>query len=286
MLWAVLLGGVSGAIGAGIASLLIRDRTRHRTAHVIVWAATFAVLTGLGRMYVLPEIRVWEARRAAEQFTNENPVFLAIAARHPEVRTRFSELLADLARRNVSDAEARAAGIAFGQSTIAQYLKEFMATASDDALASFTAVLTDILDDLAARDVDACFAYMFSRPMPPGFAISPADEKRANDAMAEVVHSSSGPRGPVDEARVKTAMQTLLGRLESEHGRDVIATLGNAAHPRRARRRPHGPLRREPSALSHRSRASRRTARPGAPDAARRGRLTLSASVGPVGGSR
>src|SRR5882672_5570640 len=131
MLWTVLIGAVSGAIGAAVASLVIRDRIRHRTAYVALMVAIFSVLTAVGRMYVLPELRVWEARREAAKYTSENPVLSAIAVRHPEVRARFNDLSADRARRNASESEARDAGLAFGQSTISEYFKEFTATASD-----------------------------------------------------------------------------------------------------------------------------------------------------------
>ena len=166
MLWVVLIGGVSGAIGAVVASLVIRDRTRHRTAYLALMFAIFSVLTAIGRMYVLPELRVWDARREAAKYTNENPVFSAIAARHPELRARFAELNADLARRNASEAEAHDASLAFGQNTITAYFKEFTSTASDESLANFATVMSDILDKLATRDDDACFAYLFKGSCP------------------------------------------------------------------------------------------------------------------------
>ena len=231
MPWAVLIGAVSGAIGALVATLVVRDRTRHRTAYLALMAAIFFLLTAAGRMYVLPELRVWDARHGADKYMSENPVFSAIGARHPEVRAQFADLLADLARRNVSDAEARAAGVAFGQSTVSQYIKEFMATGSDESLANFATVMSGILDKLATRDDDACFAYLFKGRLPAGFALSAEDEQRTADAMAEIVKSSSRPRPPVDEARMKAAMQTLLERLEAEHGKDVVATIAGAAQP-------------------------------------------------------
>jgi hypothetical protein len=230
MLWAVLIGGVSGAIGAAVASLVIRDRTRHRTAYLALMFSIFAVLTAVGRTYVLPELRVWEARREAAKYTSENPVFSAIAARHPEFRTGFAELNADLARRNASESEARAAGLAFGQRTISTYFKEFTPTASDESLANFATVMSDLLDKLAARDDDACFAYLFKGRLPAGFKLAPEDEQRTADAMAAIVQSSS-PRAPDDDARVKAAMQMLVERLEAEHGRDAVTAIAMAAHP-------------------------------------------------------
>ena len=230
MLWAVLIGSVSGAIGAAVASLVIRDRVRHRTAYFALMAAIFFVLTAVGRVYVLPELRAWEGARAAAKYSSENPVLSAIAARHPEVRARFSALTADLARRNASESESRDAGLAFGQSIVSDYFKEFTGTASDESLANFATVMSDILDKLATRDDDACFAYLFKGKLPAGFKLAPEDEQRAADAMAAIVQSSS-PRPPVADAQRQAAMQLLLQRLEAEHGPDTVEAIAMASQP-------------------------------------------------------
>lgn len=230
MLWSVLIGAVSGAIGAAVASLVFRDRTRHRTAYFALMFSIFAVLTAVGRTYVVPELRVWEARRESAKYTSENPVFSAIAARHPEIRARFAELNADLARRNASESEAHDAGLAFGQSMVSTYFKEFTATASDESLANFATVMSDILDKVATRDDDACFAYLFKGRLPAGFKLAPEDEQRTADAMAAIVQSNS-PRATDDDAQVKAAMQILLQRLEAEHGRDTVAAIAMAGQP-------------------------------------------------------
>ncbi len=236
MWWGALIGGACGALAAVIAKLVIRDSQSRRTTYTIVVVVLFTVLNSAGRAYVLPEIRAWEARREASRFFVENRLFSLLVARHPEIRDQFTTLMVDLTRQGASQEEANLEGIAWGRKLVGPYFQQYAPSASSDSLGHFVSVTVEILEQLGAREDEACYFWMFGGQAPPGFSFSATvshdDQMRMLDAMADVVESSiSAPQKPPDAQQAGSALESLIAGLMETHGEGFVASLAILEQP-------------------------------------------------------
>ena len=59
----ILLAGLSGAIAAGIAILIVGNPKKRPTAYFVVIIISFIALNSLSRSYILPDLTNWNNAR-------------------------------------------------------------------------------------------------------------------------------------------------------------------------------------------------------------------------------
>ena len=89
----------------------------------MVWAISFVVLRQASDTYVLPKIQAWEARNEASEYIASNRYLSLLAARHPEIREQFSDLMDDLTRKGATKDKARAAGRELGRRLLSYFFQ-------------------------------------------------------------------------------------------------------------------------------------------------------------------
>jgi hypothetical protein len=236
MWWGALIGGASGVLAAVIAKLVIRDSKSRPMTYLFVVIFLFASLNGAGSAYLRPKIRVWEARQEVSKLVAENRLFSVLAARHPEIHDQIATLMVDVSRRGASPKEANLEGFAWGRELIRPYFDQYAPIASSDSLGRFVSVTVEILEQLSAREDEACYFWMFGGQTPPGFsfsdAISQSDQTRMADAMADVIESSiPAPREPLDAKQAGSAIESFIGGLMETHGEAFVASLAILQQP-------------------------------------------------------
>lgn len=234
--WSAALGAVSGGLAAIVAGLVVRDRKGRRNAHALVLALAFCALYGLGRAFVLPVVEDFQAQREADRILTTNPVLAVLSARDPALRPRFHDLLRDLNRRGVSQAEAEAEAFAFGQSLVGPVFQESLPNASGEALVAYTSAMVGVLDKLKGSNDAGCYAFVTgSAPagdQPLSQLIATDDQQRMSSAMAAVLESAlAEPAEPVPASQVGFRLSLLAERMRREHGDELVTALASVGLP-------------------------------------------------------
>jgi hypothetical protein len=230
MFWAVVIGAVCGALAGALASLIVRDASERRGLHLAVMVGLFVMLNGAARSTVLPEIRAWQARSAAQELMSENRALELLVREHPELGDQFEGMLVRVVSSGASRDEARKQGMAWGRSTIAPYVARYSRRASAESLSAYTATMIEILETLAARDAQACYGILFGA----GSVTPPSDaqSRRLVDAMAALIESAlSDPQQEVSPGEGDRLLEDLVARLQARHGDAFIADLQLLARP-------------------------------------------------------
>ncbi|HKQ97081.1 MAG TPA: hypothetical protein VJV75_04325 [Candidatus Polarisedimenticolia bacterium] len=235
MFWSTAVAALSGALAALIAHVLVRNRKEKRNLYVIVLVVGFIVLNGAGRAIVMPHIRVWEARSSAKQVLRDNRAFALLTAEHPEVGTKFEEMLVAAVRRGDSPDQVRVLAVRLGREIVGPYFGQYAPRASDAALAQYATTLIELLEGIGAKDKRGCYALLFGAGsegadyLP---SMTPEQQKRMSDALADVVESAiKAPQKAPESAEAEALTQDLIQRLAQHHGQEFIASLALLANP-------------------------------------------------------
>jgi hypothetical protein len=234
--WSAALGAASGGAAAIVAGALVRDRAQRRGAHAVVLALAFCAFYGLGRVLLVPAIEEWRTLREVDRILATDPVLSVLAARDPELRSRFQALLTDLTHRGVSQAEAEAEAFAFGQSLVGPVFQESLPNASGEALVAYATAMVGVLDELRGRNDAGCYAFVTGQApegdQPISQLIGADDQARMSSAMAAVLESAhAAPAEPVPSSQVAFRLSLLAERMRREHGDEMVAALASVGLP-------------------------------------------------------
>jgi hypothetical protein len=230
MFWAVVIGAVCGALAGALASLIVRDASERRGLHLAVMVGFFVMLNGAARSTVLPEIRAWQARSAAQELMSENRALELLVREHPELGDQFEGMLVRVVSSGASRDEARKQGMEWGRSTLAPYLERYSRRASEESLSSYTETMIEVLETMGSRDPDACYGILFGA----GPLTSPTDAQghRLSDAMAAVIESAlEDPQREVAPGEGDRLIEDLVARLQGRHGDAFVEELQLLARP-------------------------------------------------------
>jgi hypothetical protein len=223
-----------------LARLLIRHPKEKRGAYILLFLVGFVGFSTLSRLYVLPVIHTWEARRQAVKVIEDSRLFTLLASKHPEVREQFIQMLVGLARQGSTSAEAAMAGYTWGRQFIEPYFQRYVPYASDVSLVNFVSSLVAMLEQLKARQDDTCFLWMFggntSESSQLAHAMRTVDQQPLLDTMAHVIESAiTAPQPALDQYRVATLLVTYTETLVEKYGTQFLEDLAMLGTPRAAR---------------------------------------------------
>lgn len=240
MAWMALSGAVAGAITFPLVKALTRGRLKGASA-TLVAAAAAIMASYLVRLWITdPMLLSIGARASAEEALQKDEVMSVLLKDHPEVREDFKELMASQLLNNATPAQARQAGVEFGQRVLGQYFGKHAARASSQSLQAWLGTSLKVLEHLRSTDVASCVSFMFGPGPSGGFdlatAVPAALGIESVNAMRAVVLSSfkhPEPAPSADEAAATLAQlggdllqrtpdaQEMLAALDQPHASDA-----------------------------------------------------------------
>jgi hypothetical protein len=146
----ISLAGISGAMAALVASLVVRDRQRHRGPCAAVFAVTMLVIAPMLDRTVAPHIRAWQFRR----FFTSDPAFSEIVKEDTQALDRMSTELGRLYDSGRSGPQIMAKARELGATNLGALLSDRIGRAPDDIVLAFTGTMVDTLRELQG-DPDA-----------------------------------------------------------------------------------------------------------------------------------
>jgi hypothetical protein len=232
ILVAGLFGGLMGVLGALITYRL--RETKPQLAQLLVVAFVVASLP-LGRLFVLPEFRVWRGMSEANEAFDQNRLFVLLERDHPEIRGSFKQMLEAGLRSGMSREDAHKRGYAWGEETAGKLIPEYLPRTSDQALVAYVAATVGTLDEMAKRRDHACFVFLFGNiDERAGLSLTalPPDRLKALQSASEEVILKAGPL-PIKVApkRQEELMQTLVTRLVEKHGDRMVKSFEQLEEP-------------------------------------------------------
>src|SRR2546425_8107439 len=130
---AIIAAGICGAVGAGVAELIVhRFKLKRGWGYALLLGVIFAGLNGVSRQIILPEVREWQAGRLAERM----PVYQAAKRLEPGMAGELEKLFSTVARAGDASGQARANL----RSTIAKLAMKHSPKASDESILAIGSV--------------------------------------------------------------------------------------------------------------------------------------------------
>lgn len=220
--WAsVVLAGISGAVGAAIARLLVRNPRERRIVYVLVLVVSFAIVNALARAFVLPPIRAWQYERKAEQELQEIPAYRVIQQSDPQTYEKIRVIVRD-GIRDGQRSEVLASHI---RAVISELVIIYVPHASDDAVIEFTRVMVREIEELTQASPDHCYQFLFPEQYGPLDLRKHLDATTLKDdlaALAILIQSATDtPQPKPDPSRSQTLLKTVYTQANREYGDDI-----------------------------------------------------------------
>lgn len=235
MLATIVSGALSAVVAALIAWTVSRRFPNHGKAFAGISAITFVLLTSLSHQLVVPQVRAWEIRKAADAALDENPFLRTLAERHPEIRGQFSGMMAEAIRGGGGQDAVNRHALEFGRKLVEPYFSKYAPQASDASLVRYVTVMVAVLDDLGGRDPQGCFTLLFGaggEGAATAVSVSPEHKHEMSLAMAEVVASAINAPSPETGAAQGDALITMVTeRMGQRHGQAIVNSLASLANP-------------------------------------------------------
>lgn len=215
------LAGLSGAVAAAMASLLVRNPKEKRAAYTVVVVICFVVLQGLSREFIFPDLNAWNQARKAESALLEIPAFQAIKQYDP---TTYKILLSDLkgSLREGLD-ESQVIGMVRGH--IAGLVQRRLPSASDEAVVSYINVMVTEIREIGSHGGDLCYRFLFPQQSAPvGWHKYFSKQTQEADlaALAQVIRTAAeNPQTIPREADVMPTLEPIFVDLANEYGNDI-----------------------------------------------------------------
>ena len=217
----VVLAGVSGALGAVIAYLLVRNPRERRIAYALIFLVSFAILNALARVFVLPYIRVWQYERQVEQQLQDIPAYRAIQKNDLQTYERIRAIARD-GIRNGQQPEVLASRI---RAVISELVIRYIPYASDDSVIELTGVMVREIEELTQANPNLCYQFLFPQRYGPLDLTKHIDAKTLQDdlaALAILIQSAThNPQPKPDPSQSETLLKAVYARVNEEYGDDI-----------------------------------------------------------------
>ncbi len=182
--------------------------------------AVIVVALIVGGLYGVPKL--FDAGLTFDEQMQDIPVFQMLKANDAAAYERLKTLLHSSVQEGASQPEI----IARVQVFAAGLLKEYLPTASDDAVDDYAHELQRILDDARAQSASLCYDLMYperySRSQVRQFLEQRVDT-RFLDAMGAVIESANqNPQPPPDADRAQKLLEGTLIPLVERHREDML----------------------------------------------------------------
>ncbi len=217
----IVLAGISGALGAAIAYLLVRNPRERRIAYVSVLVVSFAIFNTLARVFVLPHIRVWQYERQVEQQLQDIPAYRAIQKSDPQTYERIRAIARD-GIRNGQRPEILASRI---RAVISEVVIRYIPYASDDSVMELTGIMVREIEELTQASPNLCYQFLFPQRYGPLDLMKHIDPKTLQAdlaALATLIQSAThNPQPKPDPSQSETLLKTVYARVNEEYGDDI-----------------------------------------------------------------
>lgn len=217
------LAALSGVLAAIIANLIVRNPKERRSAYVVAFVIFFALLQGLSREYIFPDVNAWNQSRKAESELLEIPAFQAIKQYDPQT---YENLLSDIKRAIKSGSSDGSQITGMVRDRISGLVQKRLPHASDEAVASYMNVMLTEIDELNAHGGDLCYRFLFpqqSEPFDGRKYFSKQTQEADLAALANIIKTSAENPQPIPpENDVIPKLQPIFADLATEHGDDIV----------------------------------------------------------------
>lgn len=216
------IAAVSGALAAGLASLLVRNRKTHRIAFAAVLVVSFAMVYGLLRQFASPQIKAWNEARNVESSLQAIPTYQAIKRYDPQT---YDSIVADLKSAVESGADETQM-IGRVRDHITRLIRKRLPSATDEAAVAYMKVMLTEMNELSQRGGDLCYRFLFPQHSEPidGRKYFSAETQAADlTALTEVIRSSNEKPQPIpSEQEIAPTLKLIYAELGKEHGKDLL----------------------------------------------------------------
>ena len=183
--------------------------------------ALAGLLLVVGAVLLMPRLRDWQARHAADEQLQAQPVYQVLSRHEPAVYERVLEKFRDANRQTVSRAEF----VNFANFELSAAGTRRLAHASDAAV---NALLSDMIANarvLARQPGDECFRFLFPHVAGPPDVARHIDERaqaRTLGLLAEVIRSSAESPVPLPEPQaVQDKLAGVVNAIYEQYGTDA-----------------------------------------------------------------
>lgn len=218
MNWIEILSfGISGALGAVIAYLIMGDKKERRGVYSIVTIVAMFAIQALAARFVLPSVYDWQGDRKLRSIA----VYSEIADSDPETYKKLKATLLDGAQKGEPK------GVVDHQvaSIIEGTLPRYIPNASDDSINAFFSIAIQDAKDLNRVNPDACYQFLFPQKFssPNLTGLDDAATNKMLAALAEVLHSAThNPQPPPDAKESEELLKPVRNELTNRYGWDLL----------------------------------------------------------------
>jgi hypothetical protein len=224
------LAALCGALAALIASLFVRNPKEKRIAYTVVLVVAFAVLQGLSREFIFPDLNAWNEARKVEAALLDVPAYQAIKEYDPKTYDSLLSNMKQSIKKGVD--ESQIIGIMRGH--MIGVVEKRLPHASDEATVSYINVMLTEMSELKNQGDDLCYRFLFPQqaaPLDMQKYVSKQTLKADLSALAQVIKSSAENPQPIpQEVDVMPQLKSIYLELAQEYGND-IAMLEHPAAP-------------------------------------------------------
>lgn len=215
------LAALSGGLAAAIATLAIRNPKEKRVAYAIVFFVSLAVLQGISRQYVFPDLNARYQIRKVEAALLEIPAFQAVKQYDPKT---YEKLMSDL-RESIKKGTDESQMIGLVRGHITGLVQKRLPYASDEAVVTYMNVMLTEMNELNRQGNDLCYQFLF--PQQSVFDGRKYFSKQTQEAdlaaLAQVFKTAAeNPQAIPGEADVMPVLKPIYVEFAKEHGNDII----------------------------------------------------------------
>jgi hypothetical protein len=215
----VVAYGVSGALGALFASLIVGNKKERRVIYLAVLVATMYGVHALAARFVLPSVYGWQVDRQIRHIA----LYSEIAESDPQTYEKLKEVVSEGASNGESAGAIESKILPIAMATLPRYVPK----ASDQSVITFISLTTSELKELNGTDSDACYQFLFPQKFPSaGVAAQDVDDTTKNrllQAMADVVQSATHDPQPLpDRYESEALLKPISNELAQKYGTDIF----------------------------------------------------------------
>ena len=196
---------------------------------MITFVFFFAVLQGISRHYIFPDLDGWYQARNAESQLLGIPAFQAIKQYDPKTYENILSDIKSLLKTGHNDAQV----IGAVRGHIIVLVQKRLPHASDEATASYVKVMLTEMNELNKQGGDLCYRFLFpqqSGPIDGRKYFSKRLQEADLAALATVIKTSAEDPQPVPrENEVMQKVAPIYADLEKEYGNDLTMLQNHAA---------------------------------------------------------
>jgi len=219
LLFAILIGALSGMLAGLIAYPLSRLFKGNKTVLTILMVAGFFTFNTLGKIYLMPQLQTWSLNRELKSI----PAYRLIAENDPET---YSEIYSDL--KLVAQGKAtKDEVLKKNKAKIEGLVFKYIPTASDPSVLQYMKVTVKELRQIYAKDPDKCMSALF--PDKFGFVdvtqyVDSATQDEDLNALKDVIESSvKHPQEEPSEEQIGQIVDALPPEFTKEYGQKMEA---------------------------------------------------------------